>query len=220
MISDRVPGTLAERLRQQIADAIFTGAFPPGAHLDDKVLSQKYETSRTPVREALNQLAGQGLVHAHPRVGMTVAQLDPRERISMLELTAELEGVAARLAARRMSAEARQQLQAIQLANQAHVDARDVDAYRKGNAAFHDAIYAGCANDLLVRHIRDLRRRLLMYRKDDVFSNPQRPGESHGEHGRICNAVLNGDGEEAQAAAVNHITSGGMRFVDMLMTSR
>lgn len=220
MMQPKETATLTEMLRERIAESIFTGQLKPGEPLDDRALSQRYQTSRTPVREALLQLAGQGLVDVVPRSGMSVARLDHRELISMMEMTAELEGVAARLAARRMNGDARRRLQAIHLSNGPHVERNDVDAYRLGNTAFHEAIYAGCANELLARQIRDLRRRVAMYRHDDVFENPQRPRVSHGEHGEICEAIAAGDGDRAQKAAIAHITSGGAAFVDLLMLSR
>lgn len=211
--------TLTERLRKRIAESIFGGELRPGDTLDDKFLAQQYQTSRTPVREALLQLAAQGLVEMVPRSGMSVAKLGGRELVSMLEMTAELEGVAARLAARRMTPEARRRLPEIHAANLSHVEARDADAYRRGNAAFHDEIYLASANNLLVRQIRDLRRRLGLYRRD-VFENPQRLAVSHREHGEICEAIVSGDGDLSQKAAVAHITSGGAAFADMLMLSR
>ncbi len=220
MIQSKDAATLTEKLRESIAESIFSGVLKPGEPLDDRALAQQYQTSRTPVREALLQLAGEGLVDVVPRSGMSVAQLDQRELISMMEVVSELEGVAARLAARRMSSEARRRLEAIHASNAPHVERHDVDAYRLGNTAFHEEIYAGCANALLARQIRELRRRIAMYRERDVFEDPQRPRVSHGEHAEICAAIAAGDGERAQKAATAHITSGGAAFVDLLMQLR
>src|SRR4051794_28852588 len=96
-------GTRAERLREAIEDNIATGAFPPGMHLDETDLAQKFGVSRTPLREALIQLASIGIVAMRPRRGAVVAEVPPQRLLEMFEVMAELEGMCGRLAARRMS---------------------------------------------------------------------------------------------------------------------
>jgi len=71
-----VPGkvTRAEELRLQLADEIVRGALPPGASLDETELAQRFNVSRTPVREALRQLATSGLIDARAHRGAVVAR--------------------------------------------------------------------------------------------------------------------------------------------------
>ena len=65
--------TLADELRLQLADDIVRGALAPGAALDEVTLARRFQVSRTPVREAIRQLAASGLVEARAHRGALVA---------------------------------------------------------------------------------------------------------------------------------------------------
>src|SRR5690606_19344109 len=111
---------------------------------------------RTPVREALLQLAAQGLIEIVPRSGMFVAKASLKELASLLEVFTHMESVAASLAARRMTSEQRCSLAREHALNQVYVDKGDVPGYRQGNANFHEIIYHGCANEILANQIRGM----------------------------------------------------------------
>ena len=66
--------TQADRLAESIAQSVLSGEFPPGLRLDEGMLAEKFGVSRTPVREALRQLASSGLIEVKPRRGATVAK--------------------------------------------------------------------------------------------------------------------------------------------------
>src|SRR4051794_23647215 len=110
-----VPGkiTLAEELRLQLADEIVRGALPPGAALDETEIAQRFSVSRTPVREALRQLAASGLVDARAHRGAVVARPSVGRLTGMFEAMAELEAMCAGLAAERMQPAERHRLEAI-----------------------------------------------------------------------------------------------------------
>src|ERR1700744_6093014 len=129
--------TRADQLRESIEEDIATGALPPGAPLDEAELTARFQVSRTPVREALLQLAAAGMVEMRPRHGAVVARISLHRLIEMLEVMAELEAMCSRLAARRMSA---QELQALREAHVACQKARDggsPDEYYHLNERFH-----------------------------------------------------------------------------------
>src|SRR5207253_5873840 len=107
-----VPGkvTRAEELRLQLADEIVRGALPPGASLDETEIARRFNVSRTPVREALRQLAVSGLVEARPHRGAVVARPSLDRLTAMFEAMAELEALCAGLAAERMAAAERHAL--------------------------------------------------------------------------------------------------------------
>jgi DNA-binding GntR family transcriptional regulator len=94
---------LPERLRESIEEEIATGRLLPGTRLDEVELATRFGVSRTPIREALRLLLGEGLVETRPQRGAVVAQVTPQRLIEMFEVMAELEAMCARLAARRMS---------------------------------------------------------------------------------------------------------------------
>src|SRR5260370_12163000 len=105
--------TRAEELRLQLADEIVRGALPPGAALDETEIAQRFNVSRTPVREALRQLAASGLVDSRAHRGAVVARPSIERLTGMFEAMAELEALCAGLAAQRMSPADRHGLEAI-----------------------------------------------------------------------------------------------------------
>lgn len=210
------PGTLADILRIQIEQGIYSGEFQLGEALDEKVLAERFSTSRTPVRDALHQLSARGLVTIVPRSGYFVAKLEPRRVLELLEMHAEMEGAAAELASRRMSKSDRSLLRQCQEDNQRHVDALDPDGYRDGNRKFHDIIYRACANELIVDTILDIRKRLGVYRRDP-FLNLERIPLSHMGHGEIAQAIIAGDGPASRRAMIAHISGNGQHTLDTVL---
>src|SRR5712672_1485529 len=103
--SSVTPGkvTRAEELRLQLADEIVRGALPPGAALDETEIAQRFKVSRTPVREALRQLAASGLVDTRAHRGAVVARPSLERLTGMFEAMAVLESICAGLAAERMT---------------------------------------------------------------------------------------------------------------------
>ncbi len=105
--------TRAEELRLQLADEIVRGALPPGSALDETEIARRFKVSRTPVREALRQLAASGLIDARAHRGAVVARPSVERLTGMFEAMAELEAICAGLAAERMLPAERHQLEAI-----------------------------------------------------------------------------------------------------------
>ncbi len=93
----------AEALREQLEQDIVTGHFKPGERLDEQSLATRFGVSRTPIREALMQLASTGMVELQPRRGAFVASLSLREVLERFETMAALEGMCGALAARRIT---------------------------------------------------------------------------------------------------------------------
>src|SRR5882724_10456491 len=95
--------TLADELRLALADDIVRGVLPPGSALDETELARRFGVSRTPVREAIRQLAASGLVEARPHRGAEVAHPNEDRLMGMFEAMAELESLCAAMAAERMT---------------------------------------------------------------------------------------------------------------------
>ena len=91
----------SDALRDHLEEDILTGALRPGDRLDEMSLAERFGVSRTPIREALFHLAAAGLIDNRPKRGAIVAEIGPRQLVEMFEVMAELEGMCARLAARR-----------------------------------------------------------------------------------------------------------------------
>jgi DNA-binding GntR family transcriptional regulator len=206
---------LSDRLREQIEEKIATGKLLPGQHLDETELANEFGASRTPIREALIQLASAGLVQIRPRRGAVVSTVSPHEIVEMFEVMAELEAMCGRLAARRMSvAEHAQLLEAHRACSSAY-EARDPDDYYYRNEVFHHAIYAGSHNHFLAEQARALSRRLRPYRRLQLRVR-DRMQHSFGEHDAVVNAIIDGDGQKAADLLRSHVAVQGQRFTDLV----
>src|SRR5471030_511821 len=138
--------TRAEELRLQLADEIVRGVLAPGAALDETDIATRFKVSRTPVREALRQLAASGLIDARAHRGAVVARPSLERLTGMFEAMAELEALCAGLAAERMPPAERHQLEAIHEELRMVSYAGDPDQSHEVNERFHNAIYVGSQN--------------------------------------------------------------------------
>ena len=132
--------TRAEELRLQLADEIVRGALPPGAALDETDIARRFNVSRTPVREALRQLAASGLIDARAHRGAVVARPSFERLTGMFEAMAELEALCAGLAAERMSAAERERLGATHGELRGLSHAGNPCRFHEVNGRFHNAI--------------------------------------------------------------------------------
>ena len=189
-------GLLSDRIRNALTDAIASGELAAGTALDEQNLAQRYGASRTPVREALRQLASSGLVEMRPRRGVVVVRLTPQRIADMFETTAEVEALCVRLATYRMTPLEQGQLIDLHEASGAAVEAGDVDAYDRLNRAFHEALYAATHNGFMAEQALALRERLAAFRRTQLRYG-DRIRRSREEHGEILAAIAEGDGEVA-----------------------
>ncbi len=196
--------TRAEELRLQLADDIVRGVLPPGAALDETEIALRFNVSRTPVREALRQLAASGLVDSRAHRGAVVAQPSLDRLTGMFEAMAELEALCAGLAAERMPAVERHALEAV------HEELRvlsydgNPDRFHEVNERFHNAIYAGSQNDYIAEITLATRVRVQPFRRAQ-FRNLGRLAKSQMEHDRVVVAIMRGDKAGAAAAMRAHI---------------
>jgi DNA-binding GntR family transcriptional regulator len=216
-MSQIVPDETRLRLRDQIENEILTGAMPPGYRLDEISLATRFGVSRTPIREALFQLASAGLIEIRPRRGAVVAEVGPERLVQMFEVMAGLEGMAGRLAARRHTDADRQSLQRAHEACCRAAEMGDTDAYYYENEQFHYAIYAASHNSFLIEQCTVLHRRLKPYRRIQLqFKN--RVASSLAEHEAVIDAILGMDGDRAEWLLRDHIVIQGDRFSDLMAT--
>ncbi|MGA7325467.1 MAG: GntR family transcriptional regulator [Rhodomicrobium sp.] len=202
----------AERLRSLIENEISSFRFKPGDRLDETKLAEKYGTSRTPVREALRQLAADGLIEIRPHKGAVVAKLGMRDLVEMLEVIAELEGACGRMAARACLYEDIERIGASLEACQDYAATEAVAAYHEANEAFHDAIYQASRNSYLIKLTRSARNRLVPYIRLHL-NDTERLRTSIREHELIVRAIEEGQAEEADRLLQMHMlnTRGALR---------
>jgi len=214
-----VKETRAEALRRALADAILDGAIAPGAHLDEQEIASRHGVSRTPVREALRQLAAIGLVDLRPRRGAVAVAVSPVRIAEMHDVLNELETLAARLAAERMTPIQRRRLAALHQSMAEPMRAGDHETYEAGNVAFHAAIFEGSHNGFLAETARGVRERLRPFIRGQ-FRLLGRLQRSFAEHETIVDAIARGDADGAAAAMARHVARVGDASADYATGAR
>ena len=216
-IKTRKPN-LAVSIRDALQAEIESGGLPPGAPLEERALAAKFSVSRTPVREAIQQLAAQNLVRMTPRQGVTVARMSVPQLRDMLELLGELEALCAKLAARRHSEDLRIELEAaLQLGREAALPGNSFDTYSEANVKFHEVIHAGSRNELLAQQVRPLRRLIRRYNVNiRVMRTPAQIEKSIHDHEEILKAIMAGDESLAYRLMFEHVPVGGNGFSEFL----
>jgi DNA-binding GntR family transcriptional regulator len=206
---------MTDRLREAIEEEITTGKLLPGSRLDEAELAKRFNVSRTPIREALNLLLGEGLIETRPRRGVVVTRVTPQRLIEMFEVMAELEVMCAQLAARRMSEDELAAIESAHAACEGAVAARDADAYFYANERFHYAIYTASHNSFLFEQAASLQRKLRPYRRLQLRVR-NRIQRSFEEHQAIVDALREGDAERLLTSVRNHVLVQGERFADLI----
>jgi DNA-binding GntR family transcriptional regulator len=197
--------TRAERLAGEIAASVLSGEFRPGLRLDENMLAKRYAVSRTPVREALRQLASTGLIDIKPRRGATVVRTSSAQLETMFGAMAEIEATCARLCAISMTPLERRRLAAFHEGMFRLVQKNDAEAFTTANLDLHTQIYLGAHNEIIADFATGLRRRLAPFRRAQ-FRTEGRLARSHEEHRQVVRAIVAGDSGAAHAAMFDHMS--------------
>ena len=208
------PVSLCDQVFSRLADEIVLGKLPPGTHLDEQDIANRCGVSRTPVREALKQLAATGLANYRPHRGSVVRSLTAVDLDLMFEAIAELESSCARYAAMRMTAPERDALRARHDQCQQAAHDHDMELYDRSNREFHALIFNAARNPFLQETTGALRGRVMPFRRGQ-FVNPSRLAQSLVEHSRVVNAILAGDAEAAGREMRSHLLSARAAAADV-----
>jgi len=184
---------------------ILAGDLAPGSRLAQADLAERLGISRTPVREALRRLAGEGLVEFHANRGFWTADLGLEAVLRRLEVRLILEPGVAALAAERRT---RDDLEALQAAVEREVDAVGAEQAHDASREFHLLLAKATANAELERTLEALWivevGRRLMARRAAV---EDWRGHDVEEHGQILEAVEAGDASTASELMAEHVRS-------------
>lgn len=195
---------LSEVAYERLRDAITRGDLPPGTPLAENTLSAELNISRTPVREALQQLAQEGLVQVIPGRAVTVAAPSMEEVLNVVHLRSLLEPEVARLAAMSASMDdiAAMQRAAAEMGKAAA--AGDRTRWSQADTRYHEALCGACKNTLLGRLAMQTRNRI-HYMINDPQTAPARVRSCTDEHQLIADAIARRDPSAAESAAKEHI---------------
>jgi DNA-binding GntR family transcriptional regulator len=211
-----VAATIAEQIYEKLIDRIIAGGLKPGQRIEEQAVAAEFGVSRTPVRDALRQLAGTGLVEFRPNRGVTVADFKFEELTAMFEALGEFEALCARLAAQRMTQVERRALEQIHTNARQAVETEDADLfYGQLNDQLHQLIYQGAHNPSIAAVTENLRQRIMPFR---TFAGAatHRMRESDAEHEELVAAILASDAGRAFEAMRNHVAQASLAVMAVL----
>jgi DNA-binding GntR family transcriptional regulator len=185
-----------------ILDAIDSGTYRPGDRLVESELAERFGVSRTPVREALQRLETQSMLTRDGR-SLIVASLDHNQLAELYVVRAELEGLAARLAARHATDEEVRVLRGMVEDDRRLIG--DPVALSRSNRRFHKQIHLASHNRYLVQQL-DLVHRSMALLATTSMAAEGRDIETLSEHDRIVQAIAAHDGDAAYEALRIHIS--------------
>ncbi|HWT60956.1 MAG TPA: GntR family transcriptional regulator [Ochrobactrum sp.] len=206
---------IVKTVRDQIEESILTMRYAPGDRLDETRLAEEYSVSRTPIREAMQQLAEIGLIELRHRRSAIVANPQLHEVLEKFEVMSELEGAAGARAALRLTTDDKTALlEAHERCTQSALS-EDADRYYYDNEAFHKVIYTASHCGFLADQCLSLHRRLRPYRRIQLRAINRLRSSIH-EHEQIVETILAGDASTARDLLQKHVAIQGDRFNDFL----
>lgn len=195
---------------ETLRNTILHGGLPPGTKLDQKTIAERLNVSRMPVREALRQLAAEGLVVLHPHRGAFVAALSVTEIDEIYAIRMVLERQALQLAIPRLTDA---DLDAAWELNE-EIRRTEDDVARVGhNNDFHMTLYRPSGHWRLLGLVKEMRATVQPYFKSYFSSSPENIIFSVQEHEEILKACRDRDVARAQAALDRHILRSARRII-------
>ena len=205
--------SLGDAVTEELRNAIVSGVLAPGERLVEDDIAGRFGVSRMPVREALSVLQIEGFVDIAPRRGATVATISPGEALQLFEVRGMLEGLAARLAARRSEPDDLQKLGEIIAAGQRAVSEGRHDALPELHRRFHVALAEAGANRYLIELTAPLPAKI-----DWIFSATvrSRASISWAEHADIFQVVQASDEALAEDLTRRHVEESATEYLKLI----
>lgn len=202
----QLPQWVAERLRQGILE----GRLAPGVWLRQEKLAAEHGISPVPVREALKQVAGEGLIEHVPNRGFRVIAFSAEDVEDLYETRSALEGAAARHAANHLTATQLAELRRLQDQMCVSGGAAGLTEYRRLNHRFHEIIYEASQRPFLCRTLNQLWSAfptMLWANVPHAASgpSPEREARDNAQHAEILSAFAVRDGAAAESAMRQHL---------------
>lgn len=205
---DQDLGRLSDQAYARLTGDVLDGRLEPGSFVQEAELVRDFGMSRTPIREALRRLEGDGLIAMVPQRGYKVVELTTDEISDTYEVRGVLEALAAKLAATKSSR--------MDIARLEDLWDDMADAWERGsdyelaelNGAFHDAIAQASHNSYLESDLERIRKTVQRYRPATLHHQGRRK-EAHEEHRAMLDAIVAGDSENAAELALRHVERAG-----------
>ena len=210
---------LSEDVYQLIKQKLLSQEVEPGTKLKEEVLGGQLGVSRTPVREAISKLEGEGLVEIIPRYGTFVANISSKDVEEIYQIRGSLECLAMRLALPEFNKETLRELIRSHEECRGPLEEGNIDPLIKIDTAFHDLLVRFSKNARLVRLMSNLNNQIRLGRLES-FSVPGRARKALEEHQGIIRAMLEGSSEKAQDLIRKHSQNAKENILLFLATKK
>ncbi|PZO01329.1 MAG: GntR family transcriptional regulator [Hyphomicrobiales bacterium] len=211
------PKSLAQQVVGRLSQAIIEGELPLGSIIAEEMLAQSFGVSRTPVREALNQLQLQGLVVIRPQVGSFVFSPDAQDIATICQFRIIIEPKAAELAHHHDRDAAVADIGAAIAGMERALKARDNVAYGQADTAFHEAFFNHCGNRYLQESYRLVGGRIAALRTNLSAPIDVQTPRSFEEHRSLLRLFQAGDFAGLEALMSSHINGSSQTYVNALL---
>jgi len=197
----------AERAYEHTKLAIIRGDLAPGTMISEGLICERLGISRTPVHEAFLRLDAEEFLTLASRKGAVVRPISPREALDVLEMREAVEAsAAARVAADGRAPELAQALAPMLDAQQAALDAGDLEHFAELDSDFHTAVVAASRNEIAIHFARLLRDRQQRLRYQLVRSAPDQMAVELGQHRQLAAAMAAADAAAYRTVLAEHVS--------------
>ena len=206
--------TKRDAVYKALKKAINSGYLMPGTRLIEVDLAGQYGVSRTIIREVMKQLAAEGIIELIPYKGGAVAKASATDLEEIYRIQQDLEGLAAYLAAKRLTKKQIAELEHIHEASKQQ-GRDDVNGWQKWNTRFHRTLIDNCGNRRLMRLVKNHEDQFARY-WFLLLSIPGRIEESIREHEQILGALKRQKPEEVRALMERHFEGASGKLLEII----
>ncbi|SFG84796.1 DNA-binding transcriptional regulator, GntR family [Desulfotomaculum arcticum] len=201
--------SLTQDVYQQLKDLIIYNKLLPGDIITAGEMAERFNVSKTPVRDSLNALKHEGLVELLPQKGFLVSRVDVKDLSDLFQMRIILEGAAAEMAAKNISAEWLNSL--IRLSRECQDNQENTYAFMRINYDFHMTIARGAENQYLYKFLSIVLNQLQRVLYSDLITGD--PSDMYREHQELVQCIQNRDGNNARKAVITQIEASRNRII-------
>lgn len=195
---------LREIVYEELKRQIMVGEIAPGTRMMEVELADEMGVSRTPVREAIRKLEKEGLVTIEPRRGAYASDISAKEMVDILEVRQDLEGMAAGIAAQKITEEGKEELERLVQVYKESVEKENIEEIIANDEAFHKYIVSLSGNKTLIKMVSQVQELVLRFRYI-YYEDFSRFRNQPTEHQAIVDAILSGSSSSARINAEEHL---------------
>ena len=195
--------SLADKVFEQLESDILGGKYAAGDIVTEIGLSNEFQVSRTPIREAIRRLEQENLVSESGK-GIKIPGISYKDLSDIYEIRMRIEGLAARFAAENITDEDLEKLSEVLDLQEFYTSKQKMNNVKDADSNFHDIIYHCCGSATLTDILGSLHRKIQMQRKSSL-ENKSRAVDAVKEHREIYEALKRRDADLAEALTVQHI---------------